>query len=341
MTAPGAAMAAEMAEQPAVLRALAGRFGDVAAEVARAIGGSPAGVAFLARGSSDNAALLGRYAVELATGLPTSLVAPSVLTAYGRRPEGFAGWLVVALSQSGQTPEIVDLAGRYRAAGATVVGITNDAEAALADASDVTVALAAGPETAVPATKTVTAQMLAVLAVGAALGGRPVVPDLAGLPDRVAAVLDDAEAADRAAALLQQSRRMAVVGRGLLYAAARETALKLQETTGAMAQAFSTADFRHGPVAVTGPDAPALLLAGAGPADADTRLLRDDVLVRGALALTAGSAADDDLRWPAADGASDCVLATVRGQQLAYALCRRLGVDPDHPSGLTKVTRTH
>lgn len=341
MTAPGAHMAAEMAEQPVVLRALAARFDDIATQVARALPAAPAGVAFLARGSSDNAALLGRYAVELATGLPTSLIAPSVLTAYGRRPEGFTGWLVVALSQSGETPEIVDLAGRYRAAGATVVGITNDAGAALAEASDVPVPLGAGPEIAVPATKTVTAQMLAVLAVGSALGGRPVVPDLAGLADRVAAVLADAEAADHAAEVLQDSRRMAVVGRGLLYAAARETALKLQETTGAMAHAFSTADFRHGPVAVTGPDAPALLLAGRGPADADTRLLRSEVGARGGLVVTAGSGPDDELRWPAADGASDCVLATVRGQQLAYALCRRTGIDPDAPSGLSKVTRTH
>jgi glucosamine--fructose-6-phosphate aminotransferase (isomerizing) len=334
-------MAAEMAEQPAVLEALAARFEAVSASVARALPGRPAGVAFLARGSSDNAALLGRYVVEMATGLPTSLVAPSVQTAYGREPQGFAGWLVVALSQSGQTPEIVDLAGRYRAAGACVVSITNDPDAALASASDVTVGLDAGAELAVPATKTVTAQLLATLAVSAGLGGRPVVPDLAQLPARVAAVLADTDGVARAAGLLAESRRLAVVARGLVYPAARETALKLQETTGAMAHAFSTADFRHGPIAVTGPGAPALLMAGSGPADADTRRLRDEIPERGGLVVTAGSAAGDDVGWPAADGATDCVLATVRGQQLAYALCMRLGVDPDAPAGLHKVTRTH
>ena len=341
MSAPGIHMAAEMAEQPAVLEALAARFEAISASVAGALPGRPAGVAFLARGSSDHAALLGRYAVELATGLPTCLVAPSLLTAYGRDPRGFAGWLVVALSQSGETPEIVDLAGRYRAAGATVVAVTNDADASLADAAHVTVALEAGPEVAVPATKTVTAQLLATLAVGAGLGGRPVVPELLQLPERVAAVLADTAAVERAATLLDDSRRMAVVGRGLVYPAARETALKLQETTGAMAHAFSTADFRHGPIAVTGPGAPTLLLAGTGPADADTRQLTGEIAQRGGLVVTAGSAPGDDIGWPAQDGATDCILATVRGQQLAFALCARLGLDPDAPAGLNKVTRTH
>jgi glucosamine--fructose-6-phosphate aminotransferase (isomerizing) len=341
MTVPGAHMAAEMAEQPAVLGALAARFDEIAAAVSRALPGRPAGVAFLARGSSDNAALLGRYAVELATGLPTSLVAPSVLTAFGRQPQGFAGWLVVALSQSGETPEIVDLAGRYRAAGATVVAITNDPGSALAAAANVTVALEAGREIAVPATKTVTAQLLATLAVGAALGGERVVPDLVRLPDRVAAVLADVAPVEQVAARLAGSRRLAVVARGLCYPAARETALKLQETTGMMAHAFSTADFRHGPIAVCGPDAPALLLTGGGPADADTRALAAELAQRAATVVSVGSAGVEDIGWPAGDGATDCLLATVRGQQLALALCARLGVDPDSPAGLRKVTPTY
>lgn len=341
MTVHGAHMAAEMAEQPAVLGALAARFDEIAATVAAALPGRPAGVGFLARGSSDNAALLGRYAVELATGLPTCLIAPSVLTSFGREPRGFAGWLIVALSQSGETPEIVDLAGRYRAAGATVVAITNDAGSALAAAADVTVALEAGREIAVPATKTVTAQQLATLAVSAALGGQPVVPDLARLPERVAAVLADVAPVEEAAARLAGNRRLAVVARGLCYPAARETALKLQETTGAMAHAFSTADFRHGPIAVCGPDTPALLMAGGGPADADTRELAGDLAERSAPVVSVGSDGADDIGWPAGDGATDCLLATVRGQQLAVALCARLGVDPDSPAGLRKVTPTH
>jgi glucosamine--fructose-6-phosphate aminotransferase (isomerizing) len=340
MSELGIRMAAEMAEQPAVLAALADRFDDIAGQVAALVSGPVAGVAFLARGSSDNAALLGRYAVELSSGLPTCLVAPSVMTAYDRTPQGFAGWVVVALSQSGRTPEIVDLANRFSAVGATVVAITNDEHSDLAGVARLTVGLRAGREVAVPATKTVTAQMLATLAVTAGLGGTPLVPHLAELPARVAGVLGDAAAVEEAAERLAPHRRLAVVARGLCYPAALETALKLQETTGAMAQGFSTADFRHGPIAVCGPDAPALLMGGTGPADSDTRRLRSELDQRGAPSVLAGSAAGDDVPWPAADGASDCLLAVVRGQQLALAVCRRRGIDPDQPAGLNKVTLT-
>jgi glucosamine--fructose-6-phosphate aminotransferase (isomerizing) len=182
--------------------------------------------------------------------------------------------------------------------------------------------------------------MLATLAVTAGLGGTPLVPHLAELPARVAGVLGDAAAVEEAAERLAPHRRLAVVARGLCYPAALETALKLQETTGAMAQGFSTADFRHGPIAVCGPDAPALLMGGTGPADSDTRLLRSELDQRGAPSVLAGSAAGDDVPWPAADGASDCLLAVVRGQQLALAVCRRRGIDPDQPAGLNKVTLT-
>ncbi|HEX4247360.1 MAG TPA: SIS domain-containing protein, partial [Pseudonocardia sp.] len=171
MSAPGTTlMSAEMAEQPAVLARLAERFEQLSDQVAALNTARVPGVAFVARGSSDHAALLGRYAVELFTGLPTCLVAPSVTTAYSHHPTGFAGWLVVGLSQSGRTPEIVSLAREFQAVGASVVGISNDGSSDLARTADLSIDLAAGPERAVPATKTVTAQMLAVLAVAGGLG---------------------------------------------------------------------------------------------------------------------------------------------------------------------------
>ncbi|WP_052441092.1 SIS domain-containing protein [Streptacidiphilus anmyonensis] len=344
---PGARMEAEMRQQPEVLAALVDRWPALTAQVAALTDGAPPlGVAFLARGSSDHAALLGRYAVELRTGLPTCLVAPSVATAYGRAPEGFQGWLLVALSQSGRTPEIVDLARRYADAGARVVAVTNDGGSALAGAAHLSIALEAGPEVAVPATKTVTGQLLALLALAAGLapGGFGSAgltqAQAAALPDAVARVLADAESAERAAALLADHDRLAVVGRGACYPAALESALKLQETTGLMAHGFSTADFRHGPIAVCGPEAPALLLAGSGPADADTLDLRDALAARRAPILLAGAAPEADLPWPALGHLGDCVTATVRGQQLALATARRLGIDPDRPAGLNKVTMT-
>jgi glucosamine--fructose-6-phosphate aminotransferase (isomerizing) len=345
----GRRMKAEMDEQPAVLASSVARFDTVAAEVRELVANGVAGVAFLARGSSDNAAVLGRYAVELSSGLPTCLVAPSLSTAYDRFPRGFGGWLVVALSQSGQTPEIVHLAEAFVTAGAKVVGVTNDERSGLASAAHLSIALEAGREVAVPATKTVTAQMLAMLAVAAGLGaaGRPGVlttRDLAALPEAVGAVLADEGPVRDVAAQLAAYRRMAVVGRGFSYAAALETALKLQETTGILAHGFSTADFRHGPVAVCGPDAPGVLLAGSNPADADTRDVRKVLDDRGAPSVLVGTAADGavpHLTWSALGGPAECILATVRGQQLAIETSRCLGVDPDQPAGLNKVTLTH
>lgn len=340
-------MEREMHEQPRVLAALADRFAPLRADVAARFRDGLPGVAFLARGSSDHAALLGRYAVELYSGLPTCLIAPSLSTAYDGSARRFAGWLVVALSQSGRTPEIVDLAGQFRRAGARVIGISNDATSELAAVADLGIELAAGPERAVPATKTVTAQMLAVLTVAAAVGpdeGGPVEAEIAGLAAATQTVLaDDASVRALVAELLEvirRGRRLAVVGRGLCYAAALETALKLQETTGVLAHGFSAADFRHGPIAVCGPDAPAVLVAGHGPADEDTLALMPTLRERSAPVAVLGGG-PGGATWPELGGAADCVLATVRGQQLALELSRALGIDPDHPAGLSKVTLTH
>jgi glucosamine--fructose-6-phosphate aminotransferase (isomerizing) len=342
LTVPGTLMESEMRQQPEVLAALAERWTALTAQVAALPGGaSPLGVAFLARGSSDHAALLGRYAVELTTGLPTCLVAPSLATAYGREPTGFRGWLLVALSQSGRTPEIVDISRRFAAAGAKVIAVTNDAGSELAGAAHLPIPLDAGPERAVPATKTVTGQLLAVLAIASGLApGCLTQAQAAALPDTVSRVLADTEAPERAARLPAAHNRLAVVGRGACYPAALEGALKLQETTGLMAHGFSTADFRHGPIAVCGPDAPALLLAGSGPADRDTLDVRIALAERRAPVLLAGTAPDADLPWPALGHLGECLLATVRSQQLALATARRLGADPDRPTGLHKVTLT-
>ena len=151
----GLLMSSEMAEQPQVLARLVERFDAIAGQVRAVAAEQPGGlkgVAFLARGSSDNSALLGRYAIEQRTGLPTSLVAPSIVTVYRKRPELYRGWLLVALSQSVRTPEIVDIAARYAGCGASVVAVTNDPESALAKAARLHVDLGAGPELAVPAT---------------------------------------------------------------------------------------------------------------------------------------------------------------------------------------------
>jgi glucosamine--fructose-6-phosphate aminotransferase (isomerizing) len=338
----GRQMASEMAEQPDVLRQLAERFAAITQDVRSVAGRNPRGVAFLARGSSDNAALLGRYAVELYSGLPTCLVAPSVMTTYGRTPSGFAGWLLVALSQSGRTPEIVTLAHQFRQAGAGVVAVTNEASSELADVADFTIALNAGVERAVPATKTVTSQMLAALAIASGLSSDGLTPAQASeMPDAVAALLADTTGVREIGDSIARHDRLAVVGRAVCYPAALESALKLQETTGIMAQGFSSADFRHGPIAVCGPDSPAVLLAGSGPADSGTRDLAVELKARHAPVFTIGTGPSVDAAWRALGNPAEAILATVRGQQLAHALAAARGVDPDAPAGLNKVTLTH
>lgn len=345
MNTLGARMASEMAQQPETLSRLAARLPAITVALREVTGRtlpSVPGVAFLARGSSDNAALFARYAVGLRTGLPAVLLAPSLTTRMGARPRGFDGWLVVAISQSGATPEIVDVAAAMRSAGATVVAITNADQSALGSVADLNVLLDAGAETAVPATKTVTAQMLVGIALASALreDGRDL-EQAAAVPAAVAEVLADEQPVRRLAAQLADVNRLSVVGRGFAYPAALETALKLQETTGVMAHGFSTSDFRHGPIRVSAPDAPIVALAGSLATDADTRELRGAAGKLGAPFHLVGTTPASAAGWPTLGTMAEGILATVRGQQLALSLARELGVDPDQPTGLQKITLTH
>ena len=179
-------MRREMGEQPEVLARLLSRRVPVDAK-------DVAGVVIVARGSSDHAAVYGRYLLELATRRPVALAAPSLYTRDGAQTDA-SGWLVVGVSQSGKTPEIVDVVERLRASGGQAIAITNDVDSPLAAASEVVIELGAGEERAVPATKTFTAQMAAFAVLAAALGDVPWADgELALVPESVAAVLADPE----------------------------------------------------------------------------------------------------------------------------------------------------
>ena len=340
MTQPGAVMAAEMAEQPRVLERLAARADDVA-QLVRAVVPRPlAGVAIVARGSSDHASVAGRYLLEWATGRPVSLVAPSLHTLYRARVD-YHGQLAIAVSQSGRTPEIVTTLRRLTEAGAAGLAITNDPESPLAAACGAVVALDAGEERAVPATKTVTAELLAFALLARGLGdARFAHADLASLPDAVATVLSDAEPARRVAATLADAPRLVVTARGLLYGAALEAALKLQETAGIAAQGFSAADLRHGPIAIVDEGFPVLALSAAGPARGDVAELVAMLRERAARVLTVSMDADADLPLPAVVEPLAPIVAVVAAQQLARELALARGRDPDAPVGLQKVTAT-
>jgi glucosamine--fructose-6-phosphate aminotransferase (isomerizing) len=330
---PGELMAAEMAEQPQVLARVTAR-APVDAGAVRAVLPAPlAGIVFLARGSSDNAAVFGRYLAELRAGRPAGLAAPSLHTRYHTSVD-WRGYLVVALSQSGATPEIVSTCQAARDGGAVVLGITNEPHSPLADAVDLLLSTDAGPERAVPATKTVTAQLAVLATVTSALRAAPG-PDgsLDGLPGAVAAVLGDPGPARQLAGRWQGLDRLVVAGRGLAYAAALETALKVKETTGILAEGISTADLLHGPIAAVYAGAPVLLVDGGGPADADLDELR--TLLASRQARSASLPVPPGLPEPV-----HVIAAVTRGQQLAYELARARHVDPDAPAHLSKVTAT-
>jgi glucosamine--fructose-6-phosphate aminotransferase (isomerizing) len=369
-------MAAEMAEQPDVLARVTAR-APADAEAVRAVVPRPlAGVVFLARGSSDNAAVFGRYLAELRAGRPAGLAAPSLYTRYHATVD-WRGYLVVALSQSGATPEIISTCRAMRAGGAVVLGITNEPDSPLADAVDLLLSTDAGPERAVPATKTVTAQLALLVTVTSALRARAVggtpdaaetpaaggIPDAAGtpgaaggtpgtaagtpdaasgapgggtldgLPGAVAGVLGDPGPVERLADRWRGLDRLVVAGRGLAYAAALETALKVKETTGILAEGISTADLLHGPIAAVYAGAPVLLVDGGGPADTDLDELRALLASRRAHAASLPVP-------PGLPEAVHVIAAITRGQQLAYELARARGVNPDAPAHLSKVTAT-
>ena len=334
-------MAQEMAEQPARLQRLISRL-DAIAERVRAVTPLPlSGITIVARGSSDNAAVYGRYLLEASTRRPISLAAPSLHTLYHVDVD-YSGQLVIAVSQSGATPEIVETLRALQNAGGSGLAITNDPDSPLARAADETIDLEVGIEHAVPATKTVTGQLTAFAMIAYALGRVPFTRgDLNAVPGWVQEVLDDPGPAGTAAQRLAGASQLIVAARGYLFAAALETALKIKETCSLLADGYSAADLRHGPIAAVTSGLPVIALCAGGPAQADVASLVEELRTRHANVLVVGDGGAADVSLP--DDVPESlmpIIAVVRGQQLAHDLAIALGLDPDSPVGLTKVTPT-
>lgn len=346
-SAPGTLMAAEIAEQPAVWRRLlasSGTDSDIARAAAAIVAYRPRFVLFVARGTSDHAALYAKYLAEIVHQLPCGLVSPSTMTAYGARPD-LTGVLMVGVSQSGGSPDLVQSLEVAGSRGALTVAVTNKADSPLALAAQHHIDIKAGPERAVAATKSYTAQLLALHLLFDALRGRDLGP--------VAALCDAGEqlvARDDAVAELAQryrfATRLVTTGRGYSYPTAREAALKLMETCYLSAQAFSGADLLHGPLAMIDPQVPVLAIAASGigghamqhvfPRLAEQNA---DVFCVGTGAAVA--AADAGVVLP--DGVSEelsPLLEIIPFQQLAQHLAIARGGNPDAPRGLRKVTET-
>ena len=245
-------------------------------------------------------------------------------------------------SGTGATPEIVRTLEALQDAGGCGLAITNEPDSPLARAATDVIELDMGEERAVPATKTVTGQFTAFAIIASALGRAPFGHDeLNGMPDAVQAVLDDTGRMTTAATALVDASQLIIVARGYLYAAALETALKIKETCSLLADGYSAADLRHGPIAAVTAGLPVVALCASGPAEPDVMSLVDELRARQARVLVVGSGQRADV-WLPADVPEPLapIVAVVRGQQLARDLAVALGRDPDSPVGLTKVTPT-
>ena len=348
MSATGQRMAAEMAEQPAVLRRLVEGRAPLRSRLSGVAPHPLRGIVLVARGSSDNAAVYGRYILEHSLAVPVALAAPSLHTRYGVTPQ-LDGFLVIAVSQSGATPEIVDTLQRLQRGGAASIAVTNVDGSPLAEAADVTVLLQAGDEEAVPATKTFTAQVACFALIAEVLSdSSPWDPDAWDRAiDAVETVLAAAADVDEVATWLADADHVLQVGRGFLYGIALEAGLKIAETTGLTVHGYSPADLRHGPIASTAPGIEVLCFAATGPTTDDLAATAAELVDRGTRVTAVAPdpdmipAAATTVPVPAGTVEQLAGLAhAVRAQQIALATARLRGIDPDAPFSLTKVTPT-
>lgn len=345
--ADGAAFLSEVREQPAALARLFEHAADVCAIGARIAERSPHLIRLVAHGSSDNAASYGVYAFGIADGRTAVRDSISLTTYYGAKID-FAHSVVIALSQSGRTPDVVEYAERARAAGALTVAVTNDPQSELARACDLIAALRAGDEAAVAATKTYTNQLaaLALLAAGAAGRGAELRDAAARVPELLAAAVEASEQqAPPVASAFAFTGRMFVIGRGIEFATARELALKLTETCGIAAEPLTATDLVHGPIAAVNPLFPVWAVASEDAAFPAVHEAAARAAAAGATLIASGPAADRiadasfRLPLPAApDPMLAPLLSIVPGQVFAWALAQAKGLDPDRPTHLTKVT---
>lgn len=294
-----------------------------------------------ARGSSDHAATFAKYVFETRLGIATASAAPSVSSLYGAA-QNLSGVLFLAISQSGRSPDLLQQAEAAREAGATVVALVNDADSPLAQSAEFYVPLHAGVERSVAATKSYIASLTAILHLTACWNRDPrLTKALHDLP----AVLRTAWALDWSAVveLLVDAHNLFVIGRGLGLGIAQEAALKLKETCGLHAEAFSAAEVMHGPMTLVTSGFPVLAFTQADETRAGLMRLVEEFRARGAPVLVAepGDAQPGHLHVPAiGDPACTPVLAIQTFYRVVNSLALRRGRDPDAPPNLRKVTET-
>lgn len=301
-------------------------------------------IVLVARGSSDNAALFGRYLLEVTTGIPVSLSAPSVFTLYNAKLR-LDRALVIGVSQSGEGVDINQVLERAKESGAYTLGITNEADSTMAKIADETLLIHAGREKSVAATKTYTGQMLHFYMLAAALGNQRL--DYYKIPEYAEQALKLRAEVEQLVQRYAFMENCVVVGRGMNYGNSYEMALKLMETCYVVAERFSSADFFHGPLAIVERRFPVVLFAPVGVTQQSSidLLGRLHELHADCLSITNDSKiAASSSRSLMLPGEIDEFLSPIPfiipAQLFAAYLSEAKGLDPDSPRSLTKVTKT-
>jgi glutamine---fructose-6-phosphate transaminase (isomerizing) len=340
---------AEIMEQPEVLGRLLDTKMEEVEKISRLLKRKKIEFVFLAaRGTSDNAGLYAKYLWGAFNGIPIALAAPSLFTIY-KRPPKLKNSLVVVISQSGQSPDILGVAEEGRRQGAMVLSITNDISSPIAEVSDFVIDICAGIEKAVAATKTYTAQLLAIAMLSVALNPEASrLSVLKRLPDLAKEALSLDEITQKAADEYMTMEQCVVLGRGFNYATAYEWSLKLKELAYVVAEPYSSADFQHGPVAVVSRDFPVLAVIPEGAVFKDMlsllsllvnqRQVKLMVLSNQKEALSLANAAvrlpDELPEWLSP------LISIIPAQLFCYHLTCRKGLDTETPRGLKKITLT-
>jgi glucosamine--fructose-6-phosphate aminotransferase (isomerizing) len=314
----------------------------------------PRFVVLAARGTSDNAAQFARYLIEISTGIPVSLAAPSIYTLYNARLD-LRDSLVVAVSQSGESTDINLVLEGAREAGAQTIAITNEPESTMAKLAGTTILVRAGRELSVAATKTYTGQLMAFYLLAYALGANLTLDDLRGIPMSAASALGLYDEVREIAGRYRFMQHAVVVGRGINYANVYEFALKMMETCYVIAERFSIADFHHGPIAMVENDFPVFLFAPPGVSEQSAEGLLTTLRTLNAETLIITDDGNSSMKSAAerklllTDVVRDPKLPAdlftpipyiIPAQMFAACLAEHKGLNPDAPRTLSKVTKT-
>jgi glutamine---fructose-6-phosphate transaminase (isomerizing) len=335
----------EIQQQPEVLAHAISVNGPIAATIAEWMNDQDYAYALIAaRGTSDNAARYAQYLWGHQNRLSVALAAPSLFGPL-RGPPALAQALVIGISQSGESPDLIAVLEEGRRQRRPTLAITNHADSPMAQVADRVLELRAGTEKAVAATKTYTTELAAIALLSAALlADESMNASLGDVPHLVGQVVGESEAINRVAIARRDMNRCVVLGRGYHQSTAFEWALKMAELTYVVAQPFSTADFRHGPIAMIERDFPVMAVSTMGPLHDEVCEVMADVIEAGARVVAISDdpecPASDRILLPSTPSWMSPLVSIVAAQIFTYHLAKAKGLDPDMPRGLHKVTRT-